>query len=123
MKTSKSDGLNLRELKENIEFTIKNLKEYQKAEDIPVLITLSESSVGARASTNISCVGMGIDWEHGQFRIEPARAVVGKGNTLQDAKEIHCKKYDNRNYYFCPRCEGKISKNDKFCRYCGQKLK
>ena len=115
--------MNLLELKQNIEFTIKHLNEWDKAEDISVLITLSESSMGSRASEKVKYVGMGIDWEHGQFRLEPEKPLVHKGNSMQDVQSVACRLYDGRNYYFCPRCESKISKNDMFCRECGQKLK
>jgi len=115
--------MNLLELKQNIEFTIKHLNEWDKVEDIFVLITLSESSIGSRASEKIKYVGMGMDWEHGQFRLEPEKPLVHKGNSKQDVKLVVCRQYDGRNYYFCPRCETKISKNDMFCRDCGQKLR
>lgn len=115
--------MNLLELKENVDFAIEQLHSYEKPKDIQVLITLSERSIGARASTRVIYAGLGIDWKHRQFRIEPERKLVKIGNTFNDAKGIHCKQYDGRNYYFCPRCEGKISKSDKYCRYCGQKLK
>ncbi len=115
--------MNLQELKEDVDFVIEQLHTHEKLDDIQVLITLSEPSIGARAFTRVTHVGLGFDWEHGQFRIEPERNIVKMGNTFNDAKEIHCKQYDGRNYYWCPKCEGKISKNDKYCRYCGQKLK
>lgn len=115
--------MNLLELQQNIEFTIKYLNKWDEAKDIAVLITLSESSIGARASEKVKYAGVGIDWEHGQFRIEPEKPLVHKGNSLQDVKNVVCRPYDGRNYYFCPRCENKISKNDKFCRECGQKLR
>ena len=72
--------MNLKELKNIVDFAIENLQHHQNPEEISVLITLSESSVGSRASSTIKYVGMGFDWEHGQFRIEPVTLV---------SKEIH----------------------------------
>jgi YHS domain-containing protein len=114
--------VNLKELKLIIDSTIDNLH-YEKPENIPVLITLSESSIGSRAASSVEYAGMGFDWERGQFRLEPSKSLVTKGNNLTDIKSIDCRQYDGRNYYFCPRCQQKISKNDSYCRYCSQKLK
>ncbi len=36
--------------------------------DNPVLVTLSESSVGSRAATGITGIHSGFDWERGQIR-------------------------------------------------------
>jgi len=115
--------LNLLDLKMNIDYIISNLRDYENPKDIEVLITLSESSVGSRAFAKVKYVGMGFDWENGQLRIEPEKPIVSEGNTFKDIKKIKCEQFEGRNYYFCPRCESKISKDDKFCRYCGQKLK
>jgi len=114
--------VNLKELKTVVDSTIEHLH-FEKPENISVLITLSEGSIGARASSGVKRVGLGFDWEHNQFRIEPNKALVTKGNNLSDVKSISCRQYDGRNYYFCPRCEQKISKNDFYCRFCSQKLK
>ena len=115
--------MNLKELKNTIDFTIERLHDYEDLNEIPVLITLSDKSIGSRASSIITYAGMGIDWEHGQFRIEPAKHLVSKGNSLVDIKSIVCRPFDSRNYYYCPRCEGKASKDDKYCRHCSQRLK
>lgn len=115
--------MNLLELKTNVDYVINNLRDYQNPKDITIAITLSEDSVGARAFTRIYSVGMGFDWENGQFRIETQDPIIKKGNSLNDIKKVKCEPFEGRNYYFCPRCESKISKDDKFCRYCSQKLK
>ena len=115
--------MNLEELKENIDSTIRHLNDYENPKNIMVLISLKENSMGGRASSGVSCVGMGFDWEHGQFRIEPTKSLVSMGNAITDIKSVICKEYDGRKYYKCPRCESKISKNDNYCRECGQKLK
>lgn len=115
--------MNLVELKTIIDFTIENLHDYQDAGKIPVLITLSESSIGARASSEVIYANLGFDWEHGQFRIQPIKKLVTKGNALNDIKQIKCEQFEGRNFYFCPKCNCKIAKSDYYCRECGQKLK
>lgn len=115
--------MNLLDLKTNVDHIIRNLRSYEEPKDIEVLITLAESSVGSRAFARVNHVGMGFDWESGQLRIESEVPIVRQGNTFNDVKKINCEQFQGRNYYFCPRCESKISKDDKFCRYCGQRLK
>jgi hypothetical protein len=115
--------MDLKQLKDTVDFTIKNLRDYEDPSEIPVLITLSEPSIGSRAFSQVVHVGMGFDWEHGQFRIAAEKQLVSIGKALTDVKSIVCHPYDGRNYYFCPRCEGKISKDDRYCRYCSQKLR
>jgi hypothetical protein len=117
--------LNLQQLKENINYQIENLNDKQP-QDIPVLITLSEPSMGARASCQVKYISMGIDWEHGQFRIEPNQPLVHMGNSLQDIKKAV--QYDfidsmSRKCYWCPTCNQKVAKDDYYCRCCGQKLR
>jgi len=107
----------------NIDYIISNLRDYENPKDIEVLITLSESSVGSRAFAKVKYVGMGFDWENGQLRIESEKPIVSKGNNLGNIKKVECQQYDGRNHYFCARCESKISKEDKYCRYCSQTLK
>ena len=114
--------MNLKELKQNIDFQISNLYSYQNLEQINVLINLSENSIGSRAATAIKYIGMGIDWESGQLRIEPEKHLVSKGNAINDSKNKMVQTIEGRKYYFCSRCEEKISKGDHYCRNCGQKL-
>jgi hypothetical protein len=79
--------MNLEELKRYIDYDIEHLNNI-KPKDIPVLINLSENSVGARASVGVQFVGIGFDWEHGQFRIQPNVELVKKGNSLADIRKV-----------------------------------
>jgi hypothetical protein len=117
--------MNLEELRIAVNSAINSLHEYENPKEISVLINLKEPSIGARTSSAVKCANMGFDWEHGQFRIEPEKHLVRKGNGLKSVKQaICCESHDiNRKYYICPICEGQIAKNDKYCKYCGQKLR
>lgn len=115
--------MKLSELKATVDFTIECLRDYESPDDIEVLITLSDNSVGARASSTVRYAGMGIDFEHGQFRIAPGKRLVTMGNGLQDIKPAGYKVYEGRKYYYCQRCGNKVSKDDFYCRSCSQKLR
>lgn len=92
----------------------------------PVLITLSNPSVGGRAFTEIKYAGLGIDWEHGQFRIQPKDKLRKEGRTLDDPQKmvVHRYIYNKRNLYSynCPNCGEKISKTANYCSRCGQRV-
>ncbi len=115
--------MNLLQLKKSVDSTIEHLPKHQNPEDIKVLISLSDSSIGPRASTLVKYACMGFDWESGQFRMEPEIELVSKGNSLNDIKEIKCRIYQGKNYYVCAKCENKVSKNDRYCKHCGQRMR
>ena len=112
-------------LKELYEIS-KSLVEQGKAED-DVLITLSESSVGARASTPINCMYAGFDWENGQIRIEPKNKLINKLKDRDKQLDTKIMEYDNlgRKHIIrkCPICENHLKKDDKYCSRCGQAIK
>ena len=114
--------MTLKELRESIDLALSFQHDSEKNE---VVITLVEPSVGGRANSKVRCAVNGFDWEKGQFRIEPVEELVRKGRDLKTA--IPAKErlsFDKTCTVFrCPICDGKINKNDYFCRFCGQKLK
>lgn len=114
--------MNLEELKTKIDKIIESNK-YSDLKDIKVLVTLKEPSIGWRAFSEVRDVHLGIDWENNQLRIEPKDDLVKQGRTYNDVKEVRERIYENKKYYFCGRCEGKVSKVDKYCKHCSQKLK
>ena len=92
-------------------------------EEITVVITTHEphATCGARPCTGVASVGMGFDFEHNQFRINPE-------------EDLMCIKHDGpqkvwewKDMFFCPKCERKLSKRKnsdiKFCSNCGQAVK
>lgn len=116
--------MTLQHLKAIIDSVIVNLREYESAGDIPVLIDLAEPSVGAMASSSVTYAGMGIDWEHGQFRLSTKDKLVRQGHTYNDIKSPTQREFNGRTYLVCSRCGGgtRVSKDDNFCKHCGQRL-
>lgn len=91
-----------------------------------VVITLSESSIGARASSGISSIFPGFDWEHGQIRIEPSEDLTSKLKDRDKDLPIikHTYNFGNRkrNVLLCPKCNNYLRKDDRYCSKCGQKV-
>ena len=113
--------MNLKKLKDIVDFSTMQSK-CKDPEEISVVITLEESSVGCRAYSEICHAGMGFDWESNQFRIQPRKKLVTQGHTFNDPMPIIVKQYNGRNFYKCPKCPNKVTKSDNFCRHCSQKL-
>lgn len=98
--------------------------ERRKPEDIDVVITteLPYATLGQRPCTGVRCVGMGFDWEAGQFRITPEDKLIAvKHDVPQHVMEW-------RGNYHCPKCEHMLSAKRKktdirFCSRCGQAVK
>lgn len=110
-----------------IHVDVKWLKSYidcykQSDMDSPLVITTDDSSIGPRAGVKVNLVHAGIDWEAGQFRIEPAEPLVRSSLTRDIPKDI----IKWRDGYFCPKCDGSLMKkevkNSHYCSCCGQRL-
>lgn len=106
---------------------VKWLKSYidtccQSSMDSPLIITTDDPSIGPRAGVKVNLVHDGIDWESGQFRIEPAEPLVRSSLTRDTPKDI----IKWRDGYFCPNCDGSLMKkevkNSRYCSCCGQRL-
>ena len=114
--------MNLKELQSIVNRTVEHINKHMLPEEIPVLISLQQASIGARASSHVVCANMGIDWENGQFRIEPAKPLAELTHTYTYEQEKVMREYSGRKSYFCPRCNEKLGKEDQFCKRCGQKV-
>lgn len=69
--------MKLKDLKHKIDFLYKQYENHPEIpDDLDVVITTSESSIGGRAKVNVRSANRGIDWEGGQFRIEPEHKLV-----------------------------------------------
>lgn len=95
--------------------------------DNPVLVTLSESSIGSRAATGITGIHSGFDWERGQVRISTEKKIISYGKDRDNAMEPRREDYDIgtriRHLLLCPKCENQLRKDDNYCSNCGQRIK
>lgn len=114
--------MTLSELKKQVDFLCDN-----GHGDNPVLVTLSESSIGSRAATCITRIHSGFDWEHGQVRISTKKKIISYEKDRDNAVEPRKKDYGIgtriRHLLLCPKCENQLRKYDNYCSKCGQKIK
>ncbi len=114
-------NMTLTELKNAIDTA---LQFERNTDNIDVVITtvLPYITYGQRPCMDVRYVGMGFDWESGQFRIEPEEKLMCvKHDTPQPVMEWH------ENYH-CPKCEHMLSgkrknKDIRYCSKCGQAVK
>ena len=77
--------MKLKELKHKIDFVYKQYSNRADiADELDVVITTNESSIGGRAKVDVIHAGRGIDWERNQFRIEPACKLIKKNEVEND---------------------------------------
>lgn len=114
-------------MSDKIYVDVKWLKSYidvccQSSMNSPLIITTDDSSIGPRAGVKVNLVHDGIDWEVGQFRIEPAEPLVRSSLSRDVPKDI----IKWRGAYFCPKCDGSLMKKEvkssHYCSCCGQRL-
>lgn len=112
----------LLELKKQVDFLCDN-----GHGDYPVLVTLSESSIGSRAATGITGIHSGFDWERGQVRISTEKKIISYGKdrdgVIEPIKEDCNIGSRTRHLLLCPKCENQLRKGDNYCSNCGQKIK
>jgi len=74
--------LNLFELQEAVNEAAKELKKFHgiAPEDVDVKISTLHPSNGHRGSVNVKCSYTGVDFEKGEFRIDPDEAVIAFDN-------------------------------------------
>lgn len=112
----------LSELKKQVDFLCDN-----GHGDNPVIVTLSESSIGSRAFTEITGINSGFDWEHGQVRISTEKKIISyekdRDNAMESRKEDYGMNSRIRHLLICPKCENQLRKDDNYCSNCGQRIK
>lgn len=112
----------LSELKKQVDFL------YETGHgDNPVLVTLSESSIGSRAATGITGIHSGFDWERGQVRISTEKKIISYGKDRDEVIEPIKEDYNigsrTRHLLLCPKCQNQLRKDDNYCGSCGQRIK
>ncbi len=113
--------MKLTELKEKVDMATRI---QPRPENVEVVIStvLPYATVGQRPCVGVKYVGMGFDWEAGQFRIEPEEKLIIRKN------DVPQKILEWEGNYHCPKCEKMLSKSRKkpelrFCSWCGQAVK
>ena len=92
--------------------------------DIPVVISLSEPSIGPIATSDIIGAHLGFDWDSGNFIIYPEKELVSKIYANKKTKKRKSNIFNNKNeeIYFCENCLKTIGVSDKFCKHCGKEF-
>jgi hypothetical protein len=112
--------MNLKEFINHLDVIKSVFPSYKNMEEISVLITTSESSIGGRAYTEVKNIFMGFDWENNQLRIEPVDKLLKQ--PIRDISKISRLETGGMLYWGCSHCGRKVSKEDYYCRQCGRKL-
>jgi hypothetical protein len=112
--------MNLKELINNIKIIESLFPSYQNMEDVNVVITTSESSIGGRAFTEVRNIFEGFDWERNQLRIEPIDKLLKQ--PIRDTAEIIKQSLSGISFSGCSYCGRKVSREDYYCRQCGRKF-
>lgn len=116
----KRNIMTLAELKKTVDAYCEG--EYVNPDEVNVIITLEEMSIGPRAGTGIENIFLGFDWEHNQLRIQPKEKLVRYNKQRDIPKDILY--YKLRDLHYCPTCQHPLKKtevrNNKYCPFCGQ---
>lgn len=113
-------------LQELYDAALRMLRIKKMKKDTQIMITTADRSIGGRAFVYATWIREGFDWESGQIRIDTDEKVLKYKNGRDAAKSPVIRKYEQAGKKFvvrkCPACENKIGKEDRYCKYCGQKI-
>ena len=113
-------------LQELYDAALRMLRIKKMKKDTPIMITTADRSIGGCAFVYATWIREGFDWESGQIRIDTDEKVLKYKNGRDAAKSPVIRKYEQAGKKFvvrkCPACENKIGKEDRYCKYCGQKI-
>lgn len=113
-------------LQELYDAALRMLRIKKMKKDTPIMTTTADRSIGGRAFVYATWIREGFDWESGQIRIDTDEKVLKYKNGRDAAKSPVIRKYEQAGKKFvvrkCPACENKIGKEDRYCKYCGQKI-
>ena len=110
----------LSELKKQVDFLCDN-----GHSNNPVLVTLSESSIGSGTAIGITGIHSGFDWERGQVRISTEKKIISYEKDRDNAIEPKREEIGSRvrPLVLCPKCRNQLRKWDNYCSNCGQRVK
>ena len=91
-------------------------------EVIPVVVVLSEPSVGKSSTAEVVCAGLGFDWDAGSFILRTKEDLV-RENYGRGYAKIQKTVYDEKPCYSCSNCCTIVSESDKFCKHCGKEFR
>ena len=113
-------------LQELYDAALRMLRIKKMKKDTPIMITTADRSIGGRTFVYATWIREGFDWESDQIRIDTDEKVLKYKNGRDAAKSPVIRKYEQAGKKFvvrkCPACENKIGKEDRYCKYCGQKI-
>lgn len=94
------------------------------AKNIPVVISLSEPSMGPIATSNIMEAHLGFDWDAGTFIIYPEKKLMSKEYINKKARKSKSNIINNKNeeICFCENCRKSVGVSDKYCKHCGKEF-
>lgn len=114
----KKENLSLLDLKRIVDAICKKTPNHMHPKDIPVLINLSEMSIGPGASEPVTGAYIGFDWEADQFRLYTKEKIIHE----QLKRDNPRKSIERDKISWCPNCTCHVGKSDSYCKHCGQKL-
>lgn len=111
--------MNVGKLQWALDFALKTHRDLTT--ESPVLITVKAPSMGPRASVGVFSAGAGMDWENGEFRIEPDEKLF-KTSRMDEKTGVLEYNDNGKRWYACMRCRLRVSRTDNYCKHCGQRL-
>ena len=87
------------------------------SEKIPVVIMLSEPSMGPSAKSEVTGAYLGFDWDAGNFFIMPKEKLV-----RQSFKDAEAKIVKRSAFICCSSCGVQVKEHDFYCRKCGKRF-
>lgn len=120
MRTGGEVGMKFMQLINAINYTLQFERHPEKI-DVVITTKLPYATCGQLPCTDVKHVGMGFDWEAGQFRIDPQEDLMCVRHDVPQAV------FEYRGTYCCPKCERTLGKRKdtdiRFCSKCGQAVK
>lgn len=116
-----ADIFTLKDLQENVNDVVSHLQG-EKPEDIQVVISLKEPSIGTSAASPLSMAYKGFDWDSGRYILYAKDELIREHVSRDKVIPAVLRKYET-DLYFCQKCNCIVDEKDYFCKHCGQKMR